>query len=324
MADPGSNGVVVRTALNTTVARTLTGTTDQITITNGDGVSGNPTISLPSAITTPGSLTTTGHLTPLTDSTYTNGDATHYWLSTSTDRLYVNSAAYIDGSVSGVLGINGAIGNASGDLTFAATSGYNVFYKAGTDAHMAIYSQNGGGENVQLTHDTFRAILEAGSGDIWITVPTGASHVFRNNVTTVLSISLTTAAFATDVTVPDEAYGAGWNGSLEVPTKNAVYDKIETMGGGSGITRTIATVTSIVTLGATASTDYVTFIGASGVVTLPTAVGNTNMYTLKNVDTTNKTISTTSSQTIDGTTTITLAPDASVDVVSDGSNWRIV
>src|SRR4029079_16913918 len=32
-----------------------------------------------------------------------------------------------------------------------------------------------------------------------------------------------------DVTVPDEAYGIGWNGSLEVPTKNAVYDKIETL-----------------------------------------------------------------------------------------------
>ncbi len=33
-----------------------------------------------------------------------------------------------------------------------------------------------------------------------------------------------------DLLVPDEAYGAGWNGSLEVPTKNAVYDKIETVG----------------------------------------------------------------------------------------------
>ncbi len=35
------------------------------------------------------------------------------------------------------------------------------------------------------------------------------------------------------VVVPDEAYGVSWNGSLEVPTKNAVYDKIQTMGGGS-------------------------------------------------------------------------------------------
>lgn len=31
----------------------------------------------------------------------------------------------------------------------------------------------------------------------------------------------------------DEVYGAGWNGKLEPPTKNAVYDKIETLGGGT-------------------------------------------------------------------------------------------
>lgn len=38
-----------------------------------------------------------------------------------------------------------------------------------------------------------------------------------------------TIASNVDVTVPDEAYGTGWNGSLEVPSKNAVYDKIETI-----------------------------------------------------------------------------------------------
>jgi hypothetical protein len=38
--------------------------------------------------------------------------------------------------------------------------------------------------------------------------------------------------FTSDPIIPDEVYGAGWNGVLEPPTKNAVYDKIETMGGG--------------------------------------------------------------------------------------------
>jgi hypothetical protein len=32
--------------------------------------------------------------------------------------------------------------------------------------------------------------------------------------------------------VTDEAYGATWDGSTAVPTKNAVYDKIQTLGGG--------------------------------------------------------------------------------------------
>lgn len=46
---------------------------------------------------------------------------------------------------------------------------------------------------------------------------------------------LSGATFTGDISVPDEAYGVGWNGSLEVPTKNAIYDKIETMWGG-GVT----------------------------------------------------------------------------------------
>jgi hypothetical protein len=41
-----SNGLIARTGSGTAEARTLTGTSDQITVTDGDGVSGNPTISL--------------------------------------------------------------------------------------------------------------------------------------------------------------------------------------------------------------------------------------------------------------------------------------
>ena len=44
---------------------------------------------------------------------------------------------------------------------------------------------------------------------------------------------------------------------------------------------------------------------------------------IDNTDTTNKTIATTSSQTIDGVTIYTLPPGAAVEVISDGSNWRI-
>jgi len=40
-----TNGLIARTAANTVTARTLTGTANQITVTNGDGVSGNPTVS---------------------------------------------------------------------------------------------------------------------------------------------------------------------------------------------------------------------------------------------------------------------------------------
>lgn len=51
LGDPGGNGIVVRTALNTTTNRTLTGS-GLATVSNGDGVGGNPTVTVPAASTT--------------------------------------------------------------------------------------------------------------------------------------------------------------------------------------------------------------------------------------------------------------------------------
>jgi hypothetical protein len=96
-------------------------------------------------------------------------------------------------------------------------------------------------------------------------------------------------------------------------------------GAGSGITRDVASIASPTTLGATALTDYVRFVSGTTTVTLPTAVGNTNRYTIKNSGSDTVTIATTSSQTIDGSTTASLpVANTSLDLVSDGANWQIV
>lgn len=52
-----TNGLLTQTAADTFTGRTITGTSGQITVTNGDGVSGNPTLSLPNSGVTAGSYT---------------------------------------------------------------------------------------------------------------------------------------------------------------------------------------------------------------------------------------------------------------------------
>lgn len=52
LAGLSSNGLIARTADGAAATRTITGTTNQVTVTNGDGVAGNPTLALPQSIAT--------------------------------------------------------------------------------------------------------------------------------------------------------------------------------------------------------------------------------------------------------------------------------
>jgi hypothetical protein len=94
----------------------------------------------------------------------------------------------------------------------------------------------------------------------------------------------------------------------------------------SGISRSIINVTGATTAGSASSVDYV-YNGTSGpyAITMPTAVSNTNRYTIKNSGTGAISIYTTSSQTIDGITFYNLNKQYSaIDLMSNGSNWFIV
>ena len=77
----------------------------------------------------------------------------------------------------------------------------------------------------------------------------------------------------------------------------------------------------------TATTDDYTVDCTTGTftVTLPTAVGATGrVYIVKNSGAGTITVATTSSQTIDGTSTVTLATKAVTRVQSNGSNWIVI
>lgn len=102
---------------------------------------------------------------------------------------------------------------------------------------------------------------------------------------------------------------------------------LETVGSGSGIIRNTPNILSDNTIGGAAvSTDYVyTWEGSSAFTyTQPTAVGNSNRYTLKNGSTINQTVNFSSGQNADGSTTLILTPNTSLDLISDTVNWRII
>jgi hypothetical protein len=60
VAGLSSTGLVARTGAGTVAARAITGTTNQVSVSDGDGVAGNPTLSLPQSIHTGASPTFAG------------------------------------------------------------------------------------------------------------------------------------------------------------------------------------------------------------------------------------------------------------------------
>lgn len=108
-----------------------------------------------------------------------------------------------------------------------------------------------------------------------------------------------------------------------------IYDLTAT--GSGSFSRSINNISSNTTGGAAATTDYVYKCTSTFTFTMPTAVGNTNRYTIKNVGSGVITILFTSGQTGDGDTSWILNPSISnplkgdyIDFISDGTNWIIV
>ena len=60
LASFNTNGLLTQTATDTFTGRTVTGTSNRITVTNGDGVSGNPTIDISSSYVGQATITTLG------------------------------------------------------------------------------------------------------------------------------------------------------------------------------------------------------------------------------------------------------------------------
>ena len=94
------------------------------------------------------------------------------------------------------------------------------------------------------------------------------------------------------------------------------------------ISRSINVISTSQTLGSAASTDYLYKMSgstANTTLTMPTAAGNTNLYTIYNADFYSITINTTASQTIDKQSSFTMTNNnTSINLISDGSNWLVI
>ena len=135
-----------------------------------------------------------------------------------------------------------------------------------------------------------------------------------------------------DIIISDDGAGtpkrlaAGTNGFVLTSNGPGTEPSWQAAGGAAGITRSVNTTASPLTMGSAALTDYVYFVTGTTTVTLPTAVGNTNLYTVSRLDSTLvTTIATTGGQTIDGNATYQLLDQyETVTMVSTNSQWVIV
>ena len=88
--------------------------------------------------------------------------------------------------------------------------------------------------------------------------------------------------------------------------------------------RVVISVSDDVMMAAASDTDYVYLLDRGAEATLPTAVGNTNRYTVKNLAIGASRLIAPSGQEVDGDRHVRLGRNDAVDVISDGQNWWTV
>jgi hypothetical protein len=143
----------------------------------------------------------------------TPGDGFVTTMKNFTDSVNVISIAAADANqLSGTRQVESTIGlrNDYQDNSFTVLDMFNQDYAASaTDVaqKMGWVAIHGGGATAKPV-------------GLWRYDGTTYTNIWELNPSNVLT-------FGVDVNVPDEVYGVSWNGSTEVPTKNAVYDAIE-------------------------------------------------------------------------------------------------
>jgi hypothetical protein len=180
-----TNGILTQTAADTFTGRTLTGTANELTVTNGNGVSGNPTISIPSAVTLTGKTLTGGtHTLPtisVADTALTVVD------NSDNTKVLAFECSGITTATTRTL----TVPNSSGTIALTSDLGS---YQPLDSTLTAVAAYNTNGLLTQTAADTFTGRTLSASTGLSVTNGNGVS----GNPTTALDISSLTADASPD------------------------------------------------------------------------------------------------------------------------------
>ena len=206
-------------------------------------------------------------------------------------------------------------------ITLGRTTDTTVIGATGTDGSTAKLQVTGIGKfTTGLTVGTTEIANTATSGFAWTPScsgpPTGNPTAPYSNATTTI----------TDYTNGILYYRVGSTWKSALPTSGGTLTGVlnaNTVNISGSLSRKFDNISSNIILN-----EYHNVVSASTgniIITLPTAIGITGRcYIIDNAANTNITANTTSNQTINGSTIQTIPPNSAMEVISNGSNWRII
>jgi len=206
-----TNGIAVRTATDTWNTRTITGTTNRIVVTNGDGISGNPTLDVGTLVAI------------LSDNETVSGT----W--TFSNNITLNGTPSAGTDVTNVTFVNTAIANAVAGLRRGSVRGATTAILTAT-AQTATTITLGG---TTFTHD---GITYANGDTILVkdSVTGGSGGAFNNGVYTVggigSSVVLTRVSWMDAASEIDGVYVAVEDGTANVGTLWITVSEVTTLG----------------------------------------------------------------------------------------------